>query len=79
MRSRLCLSILQSNYFWSGLSIGNHILSALSPVVSLLKVEDLDLAQLSVNLCAIAKFSIGGIYKTKITGKDIAKVSRGGI
>ena len=51
----------------------------MSPVVSPLKVEDLNLVELSVNIFAIAKFSRGGIYKTKITGKDIANVSRGGI
>ena len=30
--------------------------------------------QLSVNIFAIEKLSRGGIYKTKITGKDIANV-----
>ena len=35
--------------------------------------------QLSVNICVIAEFSGGGIYKTKITGKDILKFSRGRI
>ena len=39
---------------------------ALLPVVSLLKVEYLDLGQLSFNLCVIAKFSRCGIYITEI-------------
>ena len=53
--------------------------SCLLDIVSPLRVEDIDLVQLSVNLCVIAEFSRVGIYKIKITGKDIAKASRDGI
>ena len=37
------------------------------------------MVQLSVNACVISKFSRGGSYNTKITGKDTEKLSRGGI